>query len=205
VANRGEVFEPLLSKQAELGAKTTLGGLAINTALFRIEKSLQYYDVSAPTAPRFVQDGKQVHQGFELTAAGLLTEDLSIFGGFTWLDAKIEEQKQDPRLEGKEPVDVAEQIYKLRAEYTIPQLRNLSFSAAAIYNGDSYGDTLNADKVPSYTLFDVGARYAFEAAGILTTLRLDVQNLTNEHYWSGFNGTRIGDPRTLLLSATVEF
>jgi iron complex outermembrane receptor protein len=89
--------------------------------------------------------------------------------------------------------------------YTLPRLRNLSFSAAAIYNGSNYGDLLNTDKVPDYTLFDVGARYAFDVSGVGTTLRLDVQNLTNEHYWNGFNGTRIGDPRTVLLSATMEF
>jgi iron complex outermembrane receptor protein len=78
-------------------------------------------------------------------------------------------------------------------------------SAAAIYTGSSYGDLLNTDKVPAYTLYDVGARYIVDVGGLLTTLRLDLQNLTNKHYWNGFNGTRIGDPRTLLLSATVEF
>lgn len=205
VTNRGEVFEPLTSEQLEIGAKTTVGGVALSSAVFRIDKGLQYYDVSNPVSPRFVQDGRQVHEGIEFTATGMLTEDLSILGGFTWLDAKVKEQKQDPRLEGKHPVDVAEKIYKLRAEYTLSQLRNLSVSAAAIYNGSSYGDALNTDKVPAYTLFDIGARYAFEVAETLTTLRLDLQNLTNKHYWNGFNGTRIGDPRTLLLSATVEF
>ncbi len=204
VTNAGEVFEPLVSEQIEIGAKTELGGVALNAALFRIEKGLQYYDVSNPAAPRFVQDGRQVHEGIELTATGLLTENLSILGGFTWLDAKVEEQKQNPALEGKEPADVAEQLFKVRAEYTVPQLRNLSLSAAAIYNGSSYGDVLNTDEVPAYTLFDVGARYELDVVGKPTTLRLDVHNLANKHYWNGFNGTRIGDPRTLLLSATVK-
>jgi iron complex outermembrane recepter protein len=205
VANPNEVFEPLMSEQIEIGAKTTVGGLALSSALFRIEKGLQYYDVTNPESPRFVQDGRQVHQGIELTAIGMLTENLSLLGGFTWLDAEIKEQKQQPELEGKAPADVAEQLYKLRAEYNVPQLRNLSLSAAAIYTGSSYGDLLNTDKVPAYTLYDVGARYIVDVSGLLTTLRLDVQNLTNKHYWNGFNGTRIGDPRTLLLSATVEF
>ena len=179
--------------------------MALSSALFRIEKGLQYYDVTNPQSPRFVQDGKQVHQGIEFTAIGMLTDNLSVLGGFTWLDAEVKEQKQQPQLEGKEPADVAEQLYKLRAEYNVPQLRNLSLSAAAIYTGSSYGDLLNTDKVPAYTLYDVGARYIVDVGGLLTTLRLDLQNLTNKHYWNGFNGTRIGDPRTLLLSATVEF
>lgn len=205
VVNFGETFEPLISKQFEIGAKTSIGEIAIDTALFRIEKGLQYYDLTVPTLPRYVQDGLQVHQGIELTATGKLTDNLNLIGGFTWLDPEVKEQKQTPALEGKAPIDVAEQIVKARLEYQIPSLPNLSISTAVNYNGSSYSDGLNADKVPGYTLFDLGARYQVDIAETLVTFRADLHNLTNEHYWNGFNGTRIGDPRTLMLSATIEF
>ncbi|MET0356732.1 MAG: TonB-dependent siderophore receptor [Cellvibrio sp.] len=205
VVNRGETFEPLISEQFEIGVKKEVGGLALNAALFRIEKGLQYYDISTPSQPKYVQDGLQVHQGIEFTATGNLTESLNLIGGFTWLDPKVKEQKQTPALEGKAPADVAEKIIKARFEYALPFIRNLSLSAGINYNSSSYGDILNKDKVPDYTLLDIGARYQTELAGKLVTLRGDLHNLTNEHYWNGFNGTRIGDPRTLMLSATVEF
>lgn len=205
VVNKGEVFEPLISEQFEVGAKTKLGAVALDAALFRIEKGLQYYDVTNPTAPRFVQDGLQVHQGIELTAIGNLTENLNLIGGFTLLDPTVEEQKQTPALEGKAPADVAEKIVKARLEYSPSSIPNLSFSAAANYNGSSYGDLMNTDRVPDYTLFDIGARYQLAVGETLVTLRADLSNLTNEHYWNGFNGTRIGDPRTLMVSATAEF
>jgi len=205
VVNKGEVFEPLSSEQFEVGVKTEVGKLALNAAVFRIEKGLQYYDISNPALPKFVQDGLQVHQGVELTATGNLTSNLNLIGGFTWLDPQVEEQKQTPALEGKAPADVAERIVKARFEYAFPAVPNLSLSAAANYNGSSYGDLLNNDEVPGYTLFDIGARYQIDVANKLVTLRADVNNLTNEHYWNGFNGTRIGDPRTLLVSATIEF
>ena len=205
VVNKGEVFEPLISEQFEVGAKTKLGAVALDAALFRIEKGLQYYDVTNPTAPRFVQDGLQVHQGIELTAIGNLTENLNLIGGFTLLDPTVDEQKQTPALEGKAPADVAEKIVKARLEYSPSSIPNLSFSAAANYNGSSYGDLMNTDRVPDYTLFDIGARYQLAVGETLVTLRADLSNLTNEHYWNGFNGTRIGDPRTLMVSATAEF
>ena len=204
VVNFGEVFEPLTSEQFEIGIKTKVGELAIDAAAFRIEKGLQYY-VNAPTAPRFVQDGLQIHEGIELTATGNLTENLNLIGGFTWLNPTVEEQNQTPALEGKAPIDVAEQIVKARLEYHIPAVPNLSVSAAANYNGSSYGDGMNADKVPGYTLFDLGARYQVNLENQVLTLRADLHNMTNERYWNGFNGTRIGDPRTLMLSATIEF
>lgn len=74
---------------------------------------------------------------------------------------------------------------------------NLSLSAAVNYNGSSYDDPLSTDRVPGYTLFDIGARYDINIANSLVTLRADLHNLTNEHYWNGFNSTRIGDPRAL--------
>lgn len=204
VVNAGEVFDPLTSEQFEFGVKTNVGELAINAAVFRIEKGLQYY-INAPVAPEFVQDGLQVHEGIEFTVMGNLTESLNLIGGFTWLDPNVEEQKQTPALEGKAPIDVAEKIAKARLEYTVPSLRSLSVSFAVNHNGSSYGDGLNADQVPEYTLFDVGARYQVDVAKKLVTLRADLHNITNEHYWNGFNGTRIGDPRSLTLSATLEF
>lgn len=205
VVNKGEVFDPLTSEQFEIGAKTTVGGIGLDAAIFRIEKGLQYFDITNPAAPKFVQDGLQVHDGIELTATGNLTENLNLIGGFTVLDPIVKEQKQIPAQEGKAPVDVAEKIVKARFEYYPSAIRNLSFSAAANYNGSSYGDTLNTDKVPDYTLFDIGARYQLAVGQTLVTLRADLTNLTNEHYWNGFNGTRIGDPRTLMVSATAEF
>ena len=205
VVNFGEVFEPLTSEQVEAGVKTEVGQLELNAAVFRIEKGLQYYDITNPAMPVFVQDGLQVHQGIELTTMGKLTDNLNLIGGFTWLDPEVKEQKQTPALEGKAPADVAEKIIKARLEYTFPSAPNLSLSAAANYNGSSYGDVLNTDRVPGYTLFDIGVRYDMNVANSLLTLRADLHNLTNEHYWNGFNGTRIGDPRTLTVSATVEF
>lgn len=205
VVNFPGVFDPLTSKQFEAGAKTKVGQLALDAALFRIEKGLQYYETIDPTKVRFVQDGLQVHQGIELTATGNLTENLNVIGGFTWLDPEVKEQKQNPALEGKAPIDVAEKIVKARLEYAVPTVSNLSISFAANYNGSSYGDGLNTDHVPSYTLFDAGVRYQINMAEKLVTLRADLHNITNEHYWNGFNGTRIGDPRTLMLSATFEF
>ena len=52
---------------------------------------------------------------------------------------------------------------------------------------------------------DVGLRYQTRVGGRPLTLRADVQNVTNKGYWlaPAFNG--LGAPRTLLLSATVDF
>ncbi len=91
VVNAGEVMQPLMSEQVEIGVKARVGDMLLTTALFQIDKGLQYYDASNPAAPVFVQDGRQVHRGIEFTAFGKLTDNLTLVGGFTLLDAKVRE------------------------------------------------------------------------------------------------------------------
>ncbi|MFT3802320.1 MAG: TonB-dependent receptor [Burkholderiaceae bacterium] len=203
VVNAGQVFQPLISKQIELGAKATVGGMLLTAAAFQIEKALQYYDLSNPAAIRYVQDGKQRHRGVEFTAFGKVTSNLTLTGGLALLDAKVKEQKQNPALEGKRPINVADTLVKLRAEYQLPFLSGLSVSGGVIYTGPQYGNAANTDRLPSYALFDVGARYEFNTRSHPLTIRLDVQNLTDKAYWA--NNTILGIPRTVLLSVSTRF
>lgn len=203
VVNAGEVFDPLTSDQMEIGAKWSLGGMLLTSAVFQIDKALEYHDLRNPTAPRFVQDGRQVHRGIELTAFGKVTENLTLTGGITGLDAKVEEQKQNPALEGKRPTSVAEKFAKLRAEYQLPALPALSFSGAVSYTGDQFGNEMNTDRLPSYTLLDVGVRYETAVGQRPLSLRLDINNLADKDYWSW--GSSLGTPRTVLFSASAEF
>ena len=206
VVNAGQVFKPLVSEQYELGLKYSFErGLLFSAALFNIEKALQYYDVRDPNAPKYVQDGQQVHKGIELTAIGKLTEHVSVMGGYTWLDTKIKKQKQNVLLEGKRPVDVADQIFKVRMEYTVPEVENLSLSGAVNYNASSFANQMNTDIVPSYVLFDLGARYVLNREQRPITLRVDLHNVLNKHYWNGNGGSTLGAPRTLTVSSSFKF
>ncbi len=203
VVNPGQMMDPLTSHQLEVGAKISLGGMLLTAALFEIDKSLQFYDITDPTRPRFVQDGRQVHRGVEFTAIGKATERLTLIGGFTWLDAQVEKQKQNPALEGKRPMQVAEVIAKLRAEYQVPGLPALTLVAGANYTGNQYGDALNTDELPAYTLLDAGARYSTQIAQHPLTLRLEANNLTDKRYWA--NTSQTGMPRAVVFSVSTEF
>jgi iron complex outermembrane receptor protein len=196
-------MKPLTSDQIEIGAKWSVGGMLLTTALFQIDKALQYYDLSDPAAVRFVQDGRQVHRGIEFTGFGKVTNDLILTGGITLLNAEVEEQKEDPTLEGKQPSNVAERFAKLRAEYRLPALPALSLIGGVSYTGPQYGDALNTDRLPGFTLFDAGARYETGVGQHPLTLRLNVNNVTDKAYWN--QGITLGTPRTVLFSASTEF
>ncbi|MEG0488113.1 MAG: TonB-dependent siderophore receptor [Acinetobacter sp.] len=206
VVNAGQVFKPLVSEQYEVGVKYAFDqSLLLSAAVFNIEKALQYYDVRDPNMPKYVQDGQQVHKGIELTAIGKLTDHVSMLGGYTWIDAKIKKQKQNVLLEGKRPVDVADQIFKIRMEYTVPEVESLSISGAVNYNASSFGDQMKTDIVPSYILFDLGARYVIDCEKLPMTFRIDLHNVLNKHYWNGNGGSTLGAPRTLTVSSSFKF
>ncbi|QKF58243.1 TonB-dependent siderophore receptor [Aliarcobacter lanthieri] len=201
-SNRGEILDPLVSKQYEVGAKYSLNDSVLLTgALFRIEKANQYSDNATPM-PKYVQDGEQIHQGIELTFTGKVTDNLTLFGGGTLMDIEVE-KSNDKLQEGKKPINAASKMAKLYAEYNIPMIQGLTVTGGAYYTGEKYGDIYNKDKIPSYTLYDAGLRYKTKFDKFPTTFLLNVSNLTGKDYWA--SSRYLGDPRSVAFSMKMEF
>ena len=83
----------------------------------------------------------------------------------------------------------------------------LSLNGRVIYTSKSYLTTANTVTFPSWTRYDIGARYTTTAlAGKQVTFRANIENLFNESYW-GTTGTyaSAGSPRTYILSAAFDF
>ena len=200
--NYGEVFPPLVSKQYEVGAKYDINpNLLLSTALFRIEKANQYSNLATPI-PTYVRDGLQVHNGVELVLTGKITNNLTIMGGGTLMDLSVE-KANDPALEGKKPINAASRMGKIYAEYALPWIPGLSLTGGIYYTGERYGNAVNTDKIPSYTLYDIGARYATRVLDKPLIVRLNVINLTGKDYWQ--NANFLGVPRTVAFSISTMF
>jgi len=201
-ANYGAVLPPLVSKQYEVGAKYDINpNLLLSAALFRIEKANQYSDRATPI-PTYVQDGLQVHNGVELILTGKITDNLTIMGGGTLMDISVE-KSNNPALEGKKPFNAASRMGKIYAEYALPWVEGLSLTGGIYYTGEKYGNAANTDKIPSYTLYDIGARYTTRVLDKALTVRLNVINLTGKDYWQSED--TLGVPRTVAFSVSTMF
>lgn len=203
VVNARKAMDPLMSEQIEVGAKLTLGDTLLTVAIFEIDKGLEYYDVTDITKPTYVQDGRQVHKGIEFTATGKITDNLTAITGITLLDPKTKENKNNPLLEGKRPQDVADKFAKLYLEYTPFNNMDLAFNSGINYTGSFYGDTMNTDKISSYTLVDLGARYTTNTTIYPLVFRLNVNNAFDKEYW--INSNYLGDRRTIHASVQMKF
>lgn len=199
-SNAGEVFDPYVSKQYELGAKYSLSeSLLLSSALFRIEKANSYEEQTTPK-PTLTQDGLVIHQGLELTATGKITDNLTVVGGGTIMDLEIDKARANV---GKEPTNTASEMAKLYAEYNIPMIKGLVLTGGAYYTGKSYRDGANTDIIPSYTVYDGGLRYKTKLDKYPTTYIVNTTNITGKEYWT--SSSSFGEPRNIALSMKVEF
>jgi iron complex outermembrane receptor protein len=205
-ANAGTILPPTISKQVEFGAKAKVGGVFLTLAAFQIDKA-NIYDVanSDGTLTRN-QDGRQINKGIELTATGKVTDDLTIMGGGTYLDAETT-KTNNVAIIGKRPVGVAKLRLSLYGEYRLPFLQTLFLTGGVSYVGSSYLDAVNTLVIPSYTVGDVGLRYETAVNGTPVIMRLNVQNVADSHYWQNLTGTALvlAAPRTYTFSATAKF
>lgn len=199
--NAGQIMPPTVDKQYELGAKVDLNPLLLTAALYRLNKVNQYSDNAKPM-PTLYEDGRQIHQGLELTATGKVTDNLTIVGGANFAHQRIE-KADDPTIQGTRPTNAAEQMYKLYTEYRLPFYPAVSLTGGVYYIGDTYADAQNTRKLPGYATGDVGARYDTQIDTYPTTFRLSVTNITDKHYWA--TPTSVGMPRTVALSGTINF
>lgn len=206
-ANEGETLAPYKTKQMETGVKWELGSFTNTFSLFRIEKPSTVSVATGASRPTLALDGEQRNQGVEWNVFGQITPRWRVLGGAAFTQG---EQVRAATIanNGKQAPGVPEWTANLGTEWDLPWVAGLTLNARVTYTDAQYLDAANLLEIPSWTRWDIGARYATKLAAKPLTLRFAVENLSDENYWSGrFNDgfATLGAPRTYKLSATVDF
>ena len=202
-SNAGETFAPYESKQHELGVKYEHGTLMTTLALFQIEKPSGELGANGV----YSVQAEQRNRGVELSVYGEVAPGTRLMGGVTFLDGELT-QSASAANRGNKPVGVPDIQANLWAEYDTPWLEGFTLTGGAIYTDSQYVNQANTQELDAWTRIDAGVRYATKIEGRPTTLRATVQNVFDREYWSGvasYGAFSPGYPRTLQLSATVDF
>ena len=206
VVNAGEVLAPFRGEQVEVGAKYDSGNFGGTLSLFRATLPSAFVDAGNV----FAANGEQRNQGVELSVFGEPAEGLRLLGGATWLDAELTETAGGA-MDGFDPIGVPEFQANVNLEWDVPAVAGLTLEGRAVHTGTQWANAANTVELDSWTRFDLGARYALEAAGRPLVLRARVQNVADEDHWvstGGYPGANylvLGGPRSLILSASVDF
>ncbi len=203
-ANAGGLLAPVKSKQLEIGTKLDFGSFATSISLFQLEQPTAY-----AVGQVFGINGKQRNRGLELNVFGEPWTHHRVLGGLMLLDTEMVKSAGGIN-DGNRIFGTSRANFNLNWEWDTP-MEGLTLTARSIYSSSQYYDAANTRKIPAWTRFDIGARYATTAHGQPLTLRASVENLFDRQYWSstaaasGSMGLSIGTPRMLLMSATVDF
>lgn len=205
ILNAGEVLEPFRSEQFEVGVKYDGGDFGGTVSAFTLSKPSTIVENQ-----RYTASDEQDVLGLEASVFGELAEGVRLIGGLTWLDAELAET-QDNLNEGNTPIGIPEWQANANIEWDVPMIANLTLDGRIVYTGEQYTDAANTTEIDSWVRLDLGARYTLPLETNDVTLRARVENLADESYWAstgGFPGANYlvqGNPRTFIVSASVEF
>jgi iron complex outermembrane recepter protein len=203
--NAGEAFAPIKSKQIEAGIKAELGGIVTTLGVFQIKQPSGLTEVTGGVT-RYAMQGEQRNRGVELNAVGELVRGVRLLGGVTYLQARMT-RTGDAQTEGNRAIGVPRWMANIGAEWDPSFAPGVTLTARAISTSAQEQNLANTRQIPGWTRWDLGMRYATRAFEHPVTLRASVNNVFGKDYWSSASEgyLRLGAPRTVLLSATVEF
>jgi iron complex outermembrane receptor protein len=209
VTNPGEVFPPKRSKQTEAGVKLDWENYGATLGVYRIEQPNNATTrFPGQRLDTFTVDGEQINKGVELNVFGEPIDGLRLLAGATWMDTE-QKSTSNGATDGNRAAGVPRFQYNVGAEWDVPGIQGAAVSARMLRTGGEYVNAANSLSIPAWTRVDLGARYGFKADDKYITLRANVENVANKAYWSSAstanNYLTQGEPRTVKLSATVDF
>lgn len=202
-SNAGEIFAPAKSKQLEAGAKYDTGRFATTLSVFQIERPSGFLD---PVTLRYNVDGMQRNRGIELITQGEAATGVRLLAGAAYTQGTLVKSDTVANNGKTAPATPRLQL-NAAAEWDTSFLQGLTLTARALRTSSQFVDAANTQKLPSWTRFDVGARYRFQSGKFPVTLRASVENVFGKNYWQSAarEGLTVGAPRTLLVSMSADF
>ena len=196
-------LDPEENRTLEIGTKWQImdRSMFLTAALFRTEKTNARTQDPADPNDLLVLQGEQLVQGVELGLAGSITERLSAFAGYTYLDTEIT-KSLDASQVGKSLDNSPKHSFNLWSTYALSS--NIEFGLGAQFVDERFNNTSNSRSAPSYWVYEASASYAVNDQ---LGFRLNVQNLTDEKYIDFVGGGHFipGLGRIVLLSSSFTF
>lgn len=198
--NRGEVFAPQKSRQHEIGVKRDWGSLITQIAVYQIENPSSIVENNV-----YSFGGEQRNRGIELTAYGEIQRGLRAMASVALMDAKLVRTASGTN-QGNDANGVPTRTFNVGLDWDTPWVQGLSVNGRVIHTSSMWYDASNTLRMPAWTRVDLGARYATQVAGKPVVLRANLENVADKGYWVTAKGyATVGAPRTLMLSAQVDF
>ncbi|MEN9635050.1 MAG: hypothetical protein RL077_3454 [Verrucomicrobiota bacterium] len=241
-ANRSNSFSPNAQRASSgLNASETAHGVDYGFKTAFLDDKLQftlggyYIDRTGVTATEVgvngatvtTSAGNQNAKGAELDFTWRVTRDLTLLGGYGYVNARTVANGRDLDSIGRRPAKLPAVTYGAAMKYQLGSLLpGLALNAGLTFTGQTFPDslagginegasspqrgyTLSHDgrrtlSLPSYTLVDLGLSYRFRPAAskITQAMRFNIKNLADADYID--TGKKAGDRRGFYLSYSIS-
>jgi len=205
LTNKRDQLKPEETHSIELGAKWDVlnENLSLTAAIFETKKT----DARStdPVSGDLTLDGNNRVRGIELGINGAITSNWNIWAGYTYMDHEMTHyfSGKTNNYSGNSMKFIPEHSASLWSTYNL--LQQLSIGGGATFMGMRYADDENKYELPSYTRYDLMAKY--DVADNFY-LQLNANNLTNTRlYDSSHVGMfyNVGPGRSYMLSLNYRF
>jgi iron complex outermembrane receptor protein len=207
-ANANAFLAPYNDTEYEVGVKYKITPQLLATfALFHMTRPLAE-TVTATNVFQVV--GTQRNNGAELFLQGDVLPELTVFGGITYIDARLINTgvaATDGRLVVGVPLFKTDMLF----DYHPAIWQGFALTGGVHAEGVRATSNINNNFAPSYATFDAGIRFSKTVDKHIITTRFQMLNIGNTFYYSsiadgnivgspGANTAYLGTPRTYLLS-----
>ncbi len=209
--NGSQFLAPFYTRQAEVGAKYEPGQrILLTTAFFHMRAPFFYPESDGAGGLIFVSQGRETHNGVEFNAEGKAANWLRLNGSVAAMNA-TSTNTGTPTYDNKQVINVPHVQANFFADVSVPRIRGLHLMPGCNFASRKEATRDDQVSVPSYNLFNLGARYTPGGEQGRVTFRIYADNLANKRYWSD-TGASLGDtfvwegaPATVRLSAHYTF
>jgi outer membrane receptor protein involved in Fe transport len=213
-------IEAETSTNTEIGLRYTAEKITASATYFEndFDNRLIFVSVASPAGIDYLGTGTGFYEnsggidssGLELALDYALTEHYSLYAAYTYNDSTYLGtgnsilDDQAGITPGLEVLGIAEKQFVVSVDWAG---ESLFTGISAKYTGDRFANTTNTWKVDSYTVVDAYVGTTFYGIGDGMTLNLVANNLFDEDYLGSIvnNGAWLGAPRTVSLTATIDF
>lgn len=208
VDDDGDVGKPEQGTTWEMGSKWQVSPrLFASVALFNIDERDMSLSINGTT--RAINKARSRGAEFELN--GEILPDWELSANYSYTNAKIIDDGENSANNGNRLQNAPRHSGALYLSHNlvisgIPG--DFRVGGGARYIGTRAGDPENSFTLPNYIVADSFIAWNNRLFGEKTQLKLNLNNLFNEHYYTSSGGNlrvREGETRNLMVQASVEF
>jgi iron complex outermembrane receptor protein len=212
-ASDGQHFDPERGTAHEAGIKLEQSGLSATWPCSTSTRPMWWPPIPTASTRPWARCARRV----ELDVSGEITRRLSMTLAWAYTDAMV---TQDPVYAGKQLYNVPKHSGSINLAYQLGQDsfgNNWRIGGGTRFVGERQGDAANSFQLPSYFVTDAFIAWQTRLHGQKLEIQANLKNVFDKTYYASGTGTtttsnsgsvstvRLGDPRELLVKASLSF